>query len=126
MNGLHLIADLFGCACATSLLRDCEALRALGTATCAREGLTPLGAHFHQFFDASGVAEGVTGAIILAESHLALHTWPESASVTVDLYVCNFSRDNTASARAVLASLVAAFMPAAPHIRELERGALPR
>jgi spermidine synthase len=34
--------------------------------------------------------------VLLAESHLALHTWPERAGVTLDVYVCNFSTDNSA------------------------------
>lgn len=124
MNGLHLIADLFACACPPSLLRDCEGLRGLCTEACAAHALTPLGAHFHQFVAADGAQAGVTGAVILAESHLALHTWPEHQAVTLDLYVCNFSRDNTAAARALLDHLVSTFQPAEPVVRVLSRGAI--
>jgi spermidine synthase len=43
---------------------------------------------------------GVTGTVLLAESHLAIHTWPETGSVTIDVYVCNFSADNSGKAHA--------------------------
>ena len=53
----------------------------------------------------------VTGVVLLAESHLAVHTWPEIGGVTIDAYVCNFGADNTARAEALMARLVAAFAP---------------
>jgi S-adenosylmethionine/arginine decarboxylase-like enzyme len=49
--------------------------------------------------------------VVLAESHLAIHTWPELAAVTLDLYVCNFSGDNSARARSVVDDLVRVFAP---------------
>ena len=60
--------------------------------------------------------------MILAESHLAVHTWPELKAVTLDLYVCNFSQDNSAAARAACERLIAAFAPGRMERRELERG----
>ena len=56
-------------------------------------GLTIVGDSFHQF-----APQGVTGTVLLAESHLAIHTWPEHGFVTVDVYVCNLATDNTAKA----------------------------
>lgn len=122
MHGLHLIAELYQCHCAPRLLTDAEALRELCLAVCATPGLTPVGQIFHQFGSAAQPA-GATGAVVLAESHLAVHTWPELNSVTLDLYVCNFSRDNSAAARAACACLIAAFAPARCVQRELVRGA---
>ena len=66
----------------------------------------------------------MTGTVLLAESHLALHTWPESASVTLDVYVCNFSGDNSDRARTLLARLIAAYAPAQQQCQELRRGCL--
>lgn len=122
MHGLHLIAELYQCHCAPRLLTDAEALRELCLAACATPGLTPVGQIFHQFGSAAQPA-GATGAVVLAESHLAVHTWPELNAVTLDLYVCNFSRDNSAAARAACARLIAAFAPARCVQRELVRGA---
>ena len=97
MNGLHLLAELHACRCAPSLLHSADALRALCLEVCVVPGLTPVAEVFHQFHDDAGPA-GATGAVILAESHLAVHTWPELKAVTLDLYVCNFSQDNGAVA----------------------------
>ena len=65
---------------------------------------------------------GITGVVLLAESHLAVHTWPEMASVTLDVYVCNLGTDNTARAHALMAALVAAFEPTQVERHVLQRG----
>ena len=121
MNGLHLIAELHDCRCAPGLLRSVDALRETCLAVCAVPGLTPVAQAFHQFMDGDRPA-GATGAVILAESHLAAHTWPELAAVTLDLYVCNFSQDNSATARAAFDRLIAVFCPAHCERREIQRG----
>ncbi|KAF5290707.1 hypothetical protein FQR65_LT20606 [Abscondita terminalis] len=60
---------------------------------CADEwpDLTWLEDRWVKFPDYQGQPGGVTGTVLLAESHLAIHTWPETGCVTVDVYVCNFS-----------------------------------
>lgn len=121
MHGLHLIADLHECRCERRLLSDADALRALCLEVCSTPGLTAVGQVFHQFGNADGPA-GATGAVVLAESHLAVHTWPELRAVTLDLYVCNFSQDNSAAARAACERLIAAFAPGGLVRQELERG----
>jgi len=121
MNGLHLIAELHDCRCPPHLLRSVDALRELCLAVCSVPGLTPVGQIFHQFGSEAEPA-GATGAVILAESHLAVHTWPELSGVTLDLYVCNFSQDNSAAARSACAELIAAFAPESVERRELQRG----
>ena len=65
---------------------------------------------------------GATGAVVLAESHLAVHTWPELDAVTFDLYVCNYSQDNRAAAEAAYRSLAAAFQPGRVVRRDVARG----
>ena len=122
MHGLHLIADLHDCRCEPRLLSDAGALRELCLVVCSTPGLTPVGQIFHQFGNAEQPA-GATGAVVLAESHLAIHTWPELGSVTRDLYVCNFSQDNSAAARAACERLIAAFAPCRLVQQTLERGA---
>lgn len=121
MHGLHLVADLHECRCAPRLLSDAGALRELCLAVCATPGLTAVAQVFHQFGDAVEPA-GATGAVVLAESHLAVHTWPELGAVTLDLYVCNFSQDNSAAARAACERLIAAFSPKRLVRQELLRG----
>lgn len=111
---------LYDCRCEARLLDDAEALRELCLAVCSTPGLTPVGLLRHQFGSALEPA-GATGAVVLAESHLAVHTWPEARAVTLDLYVCNFSQDNSAAARLAWQRLVDAFAPCRVVMRELER-----
>jgi S-adenosylmethionine decarboxylase len=117
MDGLHLTADLRGCDAQRPALTEPDALRRACLAAVATAGLTPVGELFHRFPHPGGV----TGVVLLAESHLAVHTWPEIAAVTLDVYVCNLGTDNSARAESLLAALVAAF---APH--DIERHALQR
>ena len=121
MNGLHLIAELHDCRCSQRLLSSVDALRELCLDVCSVPGLTPVGQVFHQFGSKTNPA-GATGAVILAESHLAVHTWPELHAVTLDLYVCNFSQDNSQAARTACDQLIAAFAPMRVERRELVRG----
>ncbi|MDD3676115.1 MAG: S-adenosylmethionine decarboxylase [Thauera sp.] len=125
MNGLHLIADLYRCNPAQPLMIECERLEALCVEECRAAGLTPLGAYFYQFRDERGEPAGVTGTVVLAESHLAIHTWPESGDVTLDVYVCNFSRNNSDRARAVYARVIEALEPEDRVEHQVVRGRLP-
>ena len=125
MNGLHLIADLYQCACNRTLLLDCNTLEQACVQYCQQSGLTPLGAYFYQFLQEDGEPAGVTGTVVLAESHVAIHTWPETGSVTLDIYVCNFSRDNSDRARAVYDAIVHRLAPDHVAAKEVIRGELP-
>jgi S-adenosylmethionine decarboxylase proenzyme len=118
MHGLHITADLFDCADPQGLLADAGALQWRCEAQVRAAGLTVVGTHFHAFAGGGGV----TGVVLLAESHLALHTWPEHASVTLDAYVCNFRRDNSAQAEALVAALVKGFGPGRVSLQRLHRG----
>lgn len=124
MHGLHLIADLHHCRCAADFLLDAAQLEAFCVEACERHGLTVVGRYFHAFRDANGQPAGVTGTVVLAESHLAIHTWPELESVTLDVYVCNFSGDNSARARALFDETIAAFAPGTVEKKEVARGHL--
>ncbi|WP_088284616.1 adenosylmethionine decarboxylase [Ideonella sp. A 288] len=124
MQGLHLTADASGCPTGAAALREPLALRALCLAAVAEAGLTPVGELFHRF-DGQVGGGGVTGVVLLAESHLAVHTWPELAAVTLDVYVCNFGADNSDRAERLLAALLAAFQPASVDRQQLRRGRLP-
>lgn len=119
MEGLHLTADLHGCDTAQrAAFTDPQVLQALCLAAVAASGLQAVGTLFHRF-PAPG---GVTGVVLLAESHLAVHTWPERAAVTLDVYVCNLLADNSARAEALLAALQAPFAPARVQLQRLRRG----
>jgi spermidine synthase/S-adenosylmethionine decarboxylase len=121
MKGLHILAEFHDCACDGALLREADALRALCLAACGAPGLTIVAEAFHGFGTADAPA-GATGAVVLAESHLAVHTWPEMAGATVDIYVCNFSQDNRRAAEEAFRLLQDAFRPGRTVRRDIERG----
>ena len=117
MDGIHLLGEWYGCPAGTPEMVDADALRAACIDAVDDAGLTIVGDRFHQF-----EPHGVTGAVILAESHLAIHTWPEMGSVTVDVYVCNYTTDNTDKAKAVFRALERRFGPARSHFQAIRRG----
>ena len=121
MRGLHILAELHDCRCETRLLTDASALAALCRHACREAGLTPVAEAFHQFDQA-----GATGAVVLAESHLAIHTWPELQAVTLDLYVCNYSQDNRQAATLAFTALSTMFQPGHVERRVIMRGSLAR
>ena len=102
-------------------MTDPIALRKLCLGAVRDAALQPVGELFHTF-PAPG---GVTGVVLLAESHLAVHTWPELNAVTLDVYVCNFGADNTHKAHALIDTLLTAFKPAQVERHALERGREP-
>ncbi len=120
MTGHHLTADLSGCPATTSAMTDPQALRRLCIEAVYAAGLTPVGEVFHVFPPPGGV----TGVVLLAESHLAVHTWPERGAVTLDAYVCNLSSDNSAAAQGLVDQLIAAFAPRHVQRQRWLRGAV--
>jgi S-adenosylmethionine decarboxylase proenzyme len=122
MKGLHIIADLYNCQKGDFLVSS-DRLRDLCVKACTDSGLTVLGQHFYQFDGADGTQTGgTTGAVVLAESHLAIHTWPERDGATLDVYVCNFTADNTSRAEAVYKTLITALKPGEVLVERLQRG----
>lgn len=122
MQGLHLTADLYDCACDTSVMIDADTLSALCRTHTVDVGLTLVGEKWHTFPEYQGEPGGVTGMLLLAESHLAIHTWPERNGVTLDVYVCNFEDDNSSKAERLMNELELAFKPGQSQRNRLLRG----
>ena len=120
MRGVHITADLFGCRDPAGLMRDGAALAALCEQLASAAGLRVVARQFHAFAPLGD--GGHTGVLLLAESHLAVHTWPELQAVTLDVYVCNYGADNSARAEALLVALLAAFAPQRVERHALRRG----
>jgi S-adenosylmethionine decarboxylase len=86
-NGVEWIVDAFGCR--PSLLRDPRRVAALFARVVGEMGLKPIGElTWHQF---PGPA-GITGFLLLTESHLACHTFPELGALTLNLFCCRERR----------------------------------
>jgi len=122
MQGLHLTADLAQCACASALLTDAQQLGALCLQAVQTAGLRAVGQLFHRFEATARGPGGVTATVLLAESHLCVHTWPELGAVTLDVYVCNFGADHSQQAQSLMDALLAAFQPGHCSQRALPRG----
>ncbi|MCP5292034.1 MAG: polyamine aminopropyltransferase [Burkholderiales bacterium] len=117
MNGLHLIGDLSSCRCDPQRLLDSNSFRDKCIEMVNASDLTVMDAVFKQFDNS-----GFTGAVVLAESHLAIHTWPETNGLTLDVYVCNYSADNSTKAQQLFDTVVDYFQPAEIVKQAIERG----
>ena len=82
MIGRHLLADLYGVS--PERLDDVELLRACLEGAARVCGLTPVAAPALHRFEGGGV----TGFLMLAESHVALHTYPEHGYMALDIFSC--------------------------------------
>ena len=100
-RGRHLIVELHGC----DARRLCSAalLRSTMLAAARDAGARVIDLRFHSF----GPSRGISGVILLAESHLSIHTWPEAGYVAADIYTCGRhvrpERASSALARALAA-----------------------
>jgi S-adenosylmethionine decarboxylase proenzyme len=119
MDGIHLLGEWYECPGHTPEFTRAEALRAMCLDAVRDAGLTIVGDAFYQF-----APQGVTGTVLLAESHLAIHTWPECGFVTVDVYVCNLTTDNTDKAERLFRTLEAALKPKRTRFQTIHRGSL--
>lgn len=79
--GRHLIAEYYDCD--GSDLNSTENVRQILLDATASIGATVVGETFHKF-----APQGVSGTVVIAESHLSVHTWPERGYVAVDIYTC--------------------------------------
>jgi S-adenosylmethionine decarboxylase len=79
--GRQVIAEFY--ACDPVLLDDPDRLRRHLLGAAGRIGATVLSETFHRFGHG-----GVSGTLVIAESHLSIHTWPEGAYAAVDLFTC--------------------------------------
>ena len=122
MQGLHLTADLHACSCAQLWLCDADALGQACLDAVRQCGLQAVGQLFHRFADTDVGRGGVTATVLLAESHLCVHTWPELRAVTLDVYVCNFSADHSAKADMLMTTLCRLFEPGKVEQQRLHRG----
>jgi S-adenosylmethionine decarboxylase proenzyme len=116
-QGVHLIGEWYQCDSASAVLGTAVALRRVCLREARAAGLQIVGAVFHQFDP-----QGATGTVLLAESHLAIHTWPEANFVTIDVYVCNYVFDNTEKAHRLYNAMKKLCTPMRENFSEVVRG----
>jgi S-adenosylmethionine decarboxylase len=110
-RGRHLLADLHGVA--PERLTSPAAIETLLRAAADAAGSTPVGGHFHPF----GPGLGVTGVLLLKESHISIHTWPEHGFAAVDVFMCGDARPERA-----VEVIQAALAAESVSLREVARG----
>lgn len=110
--GKHVILELHDCD--RKCISNCEFLRATLMEACRLAGATILGNSFHVF----SPYDGVSGVIIIAESHLSIHTWPEYSYAAVDIFACG----NSLHPEKAVAHMVQELKAGNHSIIELERG----
>ena len=82
--GRHLLVELYDCD--KEALNDLGFLRKAMVDAAIECGAVVLGDSFHRFSP-----QGVSGVVIIAESHLSIHTWPEYGYAAVDVFTCGTS-----------------------------------
>lgn len=79
--GKHAIFDFFDCRC--NFLDSADQLKAIMTEAAIVTGANVIEAFFHKFNP-----YGVSGTVIISESHLSIHTWPELGFASIDVFTC--------------------------------------
>jgi S-adenosylmethionine decarboxylase proenzyme len=79
--GKHLLVEYHGCD--HSVLSSVARIEAMMRAAARAAGATVVAAAFHRFSP-----QGVSGVVVVEESHLSIHTWPECGYAAVDIYTC--------------------------------------
>lgn len=110
-HGTHLIAEYLECD--SLVLNNAEQLESLFLYAAETAGCTIINSEFHTF-----VPHGVSGIVIISESHLSIHTWPEFRYAAVDMYTCG-NADPKAAHEIVLKGLKSSKF----YIKILKRGA---
>ena len=106
--GIHLIIDLYG----ASHLSDAAHIEKTMRRCVEASGATLLHIHLHRF-----EPDGVSGVAVLAESHISVHTWPESRFAAFDVFMCGATRPE-----ACIEILTVAFEAERADVKEILRG----
>lgn len=107
--GIHLIVEFWG----TKIIENSDKIKNILIKTAKESKNTPLGIKIHKF-----PLMGITGFILLAESHISIHTWPERKYVAIDIFSCGAKSEPWKG----LEYLKKIFQPEKVRIREIKRG----
>jgi len=107
--GTHLIADFWG----VKVIENSQKIKSILVEAAKKSKNVPLGIKIHKFSP-----QGITGFILLAESHISIHTWPELDYVAIDIFSCGGQGEPYKG----LAYLKKEFQPKKVQIKEIKRG----
>lgn len=107
--GIHLLAEFwYG-----KIIEDPKEIKKILIEAAEKAGNTPLEVSIHKFSP-----RGITGVVLLAESHIAIHSWPEINYLAIDIFTCG----DKAVPRKALDCLKEMFQPKRVEIKEIKRG----
>lgn len=109
--GRHILAEVFGCE--PSLLNAPQAVERIMVRAALQAGAEVREVAFHQFSP-----QGVSGVVVISESHLAIHTWPELGYAAVDVFTCGDRVDPWEACRYIVQQFGASHFTAS----EVKRG----
>ena len=110
--GLHLLVEIWNAENLTDPDHIDKTLRVAAEAS----GATVLHSHMHHFSPFSGVS----GVVLLAESHISIHTWPERDYAAIDIFMCGQCDPNLA-----IPILKSGFNAPDLTVQEIRRGIVP-
>ena len=111
MENLQIIAEFYGCN--PELIAHSKTVKKIINRAIKKSKLTKIRSHYHQFRPS-----GVTGVVLLAESHITMHSWPEYNYIALDLFTCG----DKAKAKIALEQLKKDFKPTSIKKKEITRG----
>ncbi len=79
--GRHILVELYRCD--KEILNSVDLIREIMLKAAVDCGATVLGESFHRFSP-----QGVSGVVVIAESHISIHTWPEHGYAAADVFTC--------------------------------------
>ncbi len=109
--GVHFLLDVAGAPFET--LDDPVLVETLLVEAVKQMGAKVLGIHIHRLSP-----QGVSGVVVISESHLTIHTWPERGEAAVDLFTCG----DAGRARTAVGALARALGAARSKVEERVRG----
>lgn len=110
--GRHLLLELFDCS-ADALLSNLEKVKGALLEAARRAQATIVDTVFHEFNPC-----GISGVVIIAESHISIHTWPEQRYAAVDIFSCS----DTMQPEAAASYLIEVFGAERASVVEMQRG----
>jgi S-adenosylmethionine decarboxylase len=109
--GRHLLVELQDCN--RTVLNDLSFLRDAMITAAIDCGAVVLGDSFHHFSP-----QGVSGVVVIAESHLSIHTWPEYGYAAIDIFTCGTTVEPERAAETLIEKLESKN----PALTEIQRG----
>lgn len=109
--GKHLLCEVSGCD--PTVIGDLDRVKEILFRAAAKAKAEIMESTFHHFSP-----QGISGVVVIAESHLAIHTWPENGYAALDIYTCGEHTDPEAALRYCSGEFGAANL----QITRLERG----